>query len=47
MVPRVASVKVADIMEAAGVSKSYATTIRSGRYAKRSRWPKVHDIVKS
>jgi CRISPR-associated endonuclease Cas1 len=32
ILPKLATVKLADIMEAAGVSKSYASTIRSGRF---------------
>ncbi|HUY10607.1 MAG TPA: hypothetical protein VMW80_14400, partial [Candidatus Dormibacteraeota bacterium] len=32
ILPKLATVKLADIMEAAGVSKSYASTIRAGRY---------------
>ena len=32
ILPRLAGVKLAEIMEAAGVSKAYASTIRSGKF---------------
>lgn len=46
ILPKLATVKLSLIMEAAGVSKSYASTIRSGRYTPHvSTWAALGDLV--
>ena len=46
ILPKLASVKLADIVEAAGISKSYASTIRAGRYTPHvSTWAALGELV--
>jgi CRISPR-associated endonuclease Cas1 len=48
ILPRLATVKLAEITEAAGVSKSYASTIRSGKFTPHvSTWKALGDLVVS
>jgi CRISPR-associated endonuclease Cas1 len=48
ILPRLATVKLADIMEAAGVSKAYASTIRTGKITPHvSTWEALRELARS